>query len=214
QWQWNHTPHNHLWSVTERTGALRLYTGKLCQDLTQSYNTLTQRTMEDRSKAVVTIDGSAMKENDVAGISAFLGGYAAVALLLEEGCYYIAMFAREPESPEHFGEKDTVPNELLYQKVRVDSPIVTLGCVLDYEGDKEEASFYYKQGEAFIPIGIAHKMVFSLDHFMGCRFGLFYYAKEQLGGHVDFMNFCYEQSLRGGMFRVPSRTLASFVRNA
>ena len=40
-WQFNHNPHDDLWSVTEREGAFRLRSGKVCASLPHAYNTLT-----------------------------------------------------------------------------------------------------------------------------------------------------------------------------
>ena len=37
------------------------------------------------------------------------------------------------------------------------------------------------------------KLVYRLDYFTGCRFGLFSYATTTPGGHVDFMDFRYEK---------------------
>ena len=44
-WQWNHNPVDSLWSVRERTGYLRLKTGRLDTAFTSARNTLTQRTI-------------------------------------------------------------------------------------------------------------------------------------------------------------------------
>ena len=34
-------------------------------------------------------------------------------------------------------------------------------------------------------------MAFALDHFTGCRFGLFLYAAEETGGSAAFREFTY-----------------------
>ena len=39
-WQWNHNPKDHLWSVTEKPGVLRIYTDKVVADLCQANNIL------------------------------------------------------------------------------------------------------------------------------------------------------------------------------
>ena len=181
-WQWNHTPRNDLWSVTERKGALRLHSGKVCKNLTQSYNTLTQRTMESSSAASVTIDASAIKDGDFAGISALQGQYGAVAITREMGNYFIVMFHKEQE-------------EVIHKKLPVEKPLITLRCQVDYRDEKDEALFFYKEEGAWVPIGVPHKLIFQLDHFTGCRFGLFYYSTIEIGGAVDFMKFNYECSL-------------------
>ena len=43
------------------------------------------------------------------------------------------------------------------------------------------------------PLGgmsFVHKLYFRLDHFMGCRVGLFLYSTQKPGGSADFMNYC------------------------
>ena len=44
-WQWNHNPDNHLWSVKERKGFLRLKTGRIDTSFLLARNSLTQRTI-------------------------------------------------------------------------------------------------------------------------------------------------------------------------
>ena len=67
-WQWNHTPDDSLWSVTERPGHYRIRTGKICMDLCSAVNTLTQRMMLPACEASVTVDGSGLKDGDYAGL--------------------------------------------------------------------------------------------------------------------------------------------------
>jgi beta-xylosidase len=181
-WQWNHNPRNDLWSVTQKKGALRLHSGKICKHLTQSYNTLTQRTMEDSSSASVTIDASEIKDGDYAGITALQGRYGAVGITRDKGNYFIVMLTM-------------VQEEVIHKKLPVKLPLVTVRCRVDYRNGKDVAEFYYKEAGEWIPIGIAHKLMFQLDHFTGCRFGLFYYSTNEIGGYVDFMKFKYELDL-------------------
>ena len=42
-----------------------------------------------------------------------------------------------------------------------------------------------------MPIGPAHKLHFGLDHFVGCRFGLFLYSTKTTGGDARFSDFEY-----------------------
>ena len=36
-------------------------------------------------------------------------------------------------------------------------------------------------------------MLYTLDHFMGYRIGIFNYASKETGGYVDFKNFEYQR---------------------
>lgn len=183
QWQWNHNPKNDLWSVTERKNALRLHLGKVCDELTKGYNTLTQRTTETVSEAEITVDASNINDGDYCGISAFIGGYGAIAVTKEDDKYALVMMKKNIS-------RDS--SELVMaDKVYIDNPIVTLKCVTSYK-DEDIATFYYKKDGEWIMLGDEHKLFFRLDHFTGCRFGLFAYATKQTGGYADFMNFVYK----------------------
>ena len=191
-WQWNHNPHNELWSVSERKKALRLYSGKICKTLDKAYNTLTQRTTEPESFVTVIVDGSHMKEGDYAGITALLGCYGAVALTYRNGNYEIVMLGKEPQNNSLNSEFGKEQEEKEYERVVADGPIIRLKCKVKYKDMIDTAEFFYEQEGKWIQAGIKHKLVFKLDHFAGCRFGLFYYSLKEVGGYVDFMDFRYD----------------------
>ena len=58
---------------------------------------------------------------------------------------------------------------------------------------KDEAYLSYDAGEGWKRIGTAQKLYFRLDHFTGCRFGLFIYATQEIGGRVTFSEFVYQK---------------------
>lgn len=47
-------------------------------------------------------------------------------------------------------------------------------------------------GESFTALGKPHKLYFTLDHFTGCRAGLFLYSTKETGGHAAFADFRFE----------------------
>jgi beta-xylosidase len=54
----------------------------------------------------------------------------------------------------------------------------------------ETASFEYSlDGEYWQGIGTTVNIRWTLEHFTGYRFGLFYYATQEAGGYVDFDYF-------------------------
>jgi hypothetical protein len=59
----------------------------------------------------------------------------------------------------------------------------------------DEAKFTYLDDSGWQQIGITQKLYFDLDHFVGCRFGLFIYATEKTGGEACFSHFIYEHTL-------------------
>ncbi len=184
-WQWNHNPQDELWSVTERKGALRLHSGKISRTLTQAYNTLTQRTAEPVSSVTVLVDASGINEGDFAGITTFIGCYGAVAVTCRNGVYEAVMFAKSPDEPDA-PEKE-------HERIALDGPRVRLKCSVDYRDGKDSAEFFAEKDDSWVKIGVSHHIVFRLDHFCGCRFGLFYQSTEKTGGYADFMEFKYHK---------------------
>ena len=192
-WQWNHNPQMDLWSVVERKGALRLKSGKLCRNLLEAYNTLTQRTAEIVSCAEVTLDGSGMKKGDYAGICVLLGCYAAIGLTYDEEGYSIVKFGKSvKDGALHQMDRNTnLSSPEIHERIYVDSKEVKFKVCVDFHDGVDEATFYYEKEQKWIPIGCPHKLYFRLDLFTGCRFGLYYYSTLEMGGHVDFMKFRY-----------------------
>lgn len=188
-WQFNHVPHDEYWSVTERKGAFRLYSGKISPTIMQAYNILTQRTVGPSCAAEVTVDASGIKEGDFAGISTFIGNYGMIAITKESGKYYIEMVGKPAKNDSIYGDFDYEVPGTVYEKIEIDSPIVKLRAEADFENKKDEAYFLFKENETWKKLGIEQKMYFKMDHFTGCRFGLFLYATEEIGGTADFMDF-------------------------
>lgn len=192
-WQWNHTPDDRLWSVTERPGAYRIRSGKISPNLVLAANTLTQRMMGPACEAYVTVDASAINDGDYAGICALQGNYGLIAITREEGNYYLVMINKE-DKPEDsiWGPKggDKSPGREI-ARISYGSSRVTLKVKANFVDNIDEAEFYYKDGEDWVKLGITHKLKFRLDHFCGCRFGLFLFSTKVTGGVADFEHFVY-----------------------
>lgn len=186
-WQWNHTPDDAFWSVTEEPGHYRIRTSRICGDVCQALNTLTQRMVLPSCEAVVTLDGSGMKDGDVAGLCLLQGCYGFIALKKENGKFYLAMTSKEPDDGP-----STVPvNEPGVEKARipVETPIVRLKVYGNFDDMADESEFFYENGEKWEKLGMTHKLSYRLDHFMGCRCGLFCYSTKNAGGTADFSKF-------------------------
>src|SRR5690606_40318070 len=76
-------PADHLWSVSERKGYLRLKTGRIDEDFLQARNTLTQRTIGPTCVGTTAIDVSKMKDGDFAGLSLLQKNYGLVGERME-----------------------------------------------------------------------------------------------------------------------------------
>jgi beta-xylosidase len=177
-WQWNHNPDNSLWSVRERKGYLRLITGKVVDELEEARNTLTQRTIGPECTGITSIDVSNMKDGDIAGLTAFQSKYGQVGVKYENGEKFVVMISAETgESVE-------------LERVPLEQDEVHLKIECDYRNRADIAYFYYSlDGKNWTEIGEPLNMQYTLEHFMGCRFGLYNYTKQTPGGFVDFDYF-------------------------
>ena len=196
-WQWNHNPDSNHWNIvkTKNGHALRLINGKLSRNVCEAVNTLTQRMKYPTCAASVKIDASGIKDGDYAGICALQGCYGFIAVTREQEKFYLVMMARKADSTDLKPDHDGTEYGEEYARIHLNSPNVTLKVCVDFTNMRDEAMFYYKEEniEQWKQLGITHKLFFRLDHFTGCRFGLFSYATKQLGGIVDFSEFIYEE---------------------
>lgn len=191
-WQWNHTPHDELWSVTEAPGVYRIRTGQLSPNLTFAVNTLTQRSMGPAYTARITLDGSGLNDGDYAGLCFLIGTYGLIALTKEAGQYYLVMQSRESEDSSIFGNLIDQEPATEHARIPVQGAVVTLQGSANFVENQDECRFAYLDGTEWRSLGVAHKMVYKLDHFMGCRIGLFLYSTQEIGGRADFSKFEYE----------------------
>jgi len=197
RWQWNHTPDNERWHL-ENEGALVLKSGKICRNITQARNVLTQRAFYPRCSASVLVDGSKMRDGDYTGIAAFQSMYGLVALVREGNDFSVRMLHREvlDESMMKLPSDDACGTETARMDLQGDlpmklpGPVVRLRMDLDFTEMKDTVEFFADIG-GWQRIGEPHKLYFKLDHFCGCRIALFLYSTQQSGGDVRFTDFRY-----------------------
>ena len=77
--------------------------------------------------------------------------------------------------------------------------LLLLSTVLeaDFSSGKDVCAFCYKEeshGRRWQKIGPTHQLIFGLDHFCGCRFGLVVYSTKEAGGIAGFREFIYRES--------------------
>ncbi len=203
-WQFNHEPDLQLVRQDTERGVLWIETGKICQSLLQAPNVLTQRMLFPCCAGEVTVDASALRVGDYAGICALQGCYSMAAVTRREDGFYVVMKGRPAadDSLQAVSEDNIEGTER--EAVRINQSTVRLRLEADFAQMKDEARFFYDDGacEAYSggvwrQIGIAQKLHFQLDHFTGCRFGLFVYATEATGGRAGFAKFRYDTVLKG-----------------
>lgn len=177
-WQWNHNPDNRFWSIGERTGHLRLITGRVDNNVLRARNTLTQRTFGPVSCATTKIDVACMKDGDYAGLIALQRKYGSICIKMEGDNKSVAMFSAQSDQVE---EIESIP---------LSKSTVHLRIECDFRNRTDKAYFYYSlDGKTWKKIGTVLQMSYTLPHFMGYRFGLFNFATKEAGGFVDF-DYC------------------------
>lgn len=182
-WQWNHIPDPKNWSLSERPGWLRLKTGRVDQTLQFARNTITQRTCGPTSTAETALDFSSLAEGDVAGLTVFQRKYGFVGVVKRDGKFFVVQ--SEAQLADNLNSDSVKENVLIPLDGQVS--VVYLKASCDFTNQKDEASFFWSvDGQTWQAIGPKLKMIYSLPHFMGYRFGLFHYATESSGGIADF----------------------------
>jgi arabinoxylan arabinofuranohydrolase len=90
----------------------------------------------------------------------------------------------------HFpkGEKETE------EKGRTSPSADLIWLRVDCDFTADRARFFYSlDGERWLPIGAEFRMIYNLAHFMGNRFAIYYYATQEVGGHIDIDFFHYNK---------------------
>ena len=188
-WQFNHEPDDALWEIKEQS--FRIRTDKLCENLLQAKNTLTQRLLFPKCRIEVTLDIRNLNDGDVAGLCALQSCYGMIAVEKEKDKAFLVMGARETEdeSMEPMAEDNGLCTE--YERILLESPSVRLFLEADFLQMRDMSVFGYVQDGKSIQIGKEHKLYFKLDHFCGCRTGLFMFSTKQTGGTAIFSDFEY-----------------------
>ena len=97
RWQFNHDPDPRYYHLDALQGTYTITTREVCTELTQAVNTLTQRMSYPSCAAEVTVDASALKEGDVAGLCALQSCYAAVGITKHHGKYEVLMLDKKED---------------------------------------------------------------------------------------------------------------------
>jgi hypothetical protein len=101
------------------------------------------------------------------------------------------MLAKVAENEGFFARPGDKEPGTEFARIPIDSCRVTLKVSIDFTDGLDEANFYYQDKGEWQRLGITHKLYFKMDHFTGCRFGLFNYATKEIGGAADFSDFIY-----------------------
>ena len=187
-WQFNHEPDLDL--VGTDAGKLWIKTGKVSENIFHGSNTLTQRMIFPTDSAEVTIDGSMMNDGDHAGLSAFQGDYLMVGLCREDGKLYAEISAYTNDTGDIWKLGEGPAKTIHKIPLSTDTLRVRIKAVFNDEtGDRDAAIAGIYEGEKYIEFPEEHNLRFRLDHFTGCRFGLYMFSKKVSGGMAFFSKY-------------------------
>jgi len=193
-WQWNHNPVDKAWSLTERTGHLRLHTARVVDNLYLAPNTLTQRMEGPQCSAKVKVDVSHLKVGDCAGFAAF-NGHSGVLTVERQGRGVALTMTEQVVDLDGRDKRVEKVDVKEVERVALQQQQLWLRIDADFRPGTDIATFYYSvDGEQWAQIGQPYKMRFDYRRlFMGTKFALFCYATKRLGGYADFDCFEYKK---------------------
>jgi beta-xylosidase len=187
-WQWNHAPVDGKWSLTEKSGALRLHTLPAEQFLT-ARNSLTQRVIGPESSATVELTCDGLQTGDIAGLG-----------LLNIPCAWIGVARTKDGSVLRW--YDQASNRTIDQPLKVNR--VSLRATGDYENNVAHLS-YSLDGQTFMPVGEGIQLPFQLKTFQGVRYALFAFnSASHEGGFADFSSFRVDEPLADRSKNLPA----------
>ncbi len=187
-WQWNHNPVPSLWSLTARPGWMRLTTDRLDKDLLTARNTLTQRCWGPTCRGVTKVDTTDMKPGDWAGLALFQKEYGMIGIGKHPDGRLFVEVKGTGVRPGQGGRVDLKreTKEVYLKAVGDFARPARENFVGNPPGNDEGRFFYSEDGVAWFPLGRSFKMRYTIPHFTGYRFALFYYSTETAGGFADF----------------------------
>lgn len=187
--QFNHEPKMSLIKQNQETGTFAVTTDKLCKELTQANNSLTQRMLYPGCACQVVVEGKELKEGDYAGLCALQGKYAFVGLTRKAGDLKLVVIKKTEEGMlEEVIEKELSTTSV---RLRIDA---------DFTQEKDEIVFCFKNrilrpdgavwdDFKWQTVGGVHKASFGLDHFTGLRAAMVVYSTKVTGGTAIFSDF-------------------------
>ena len=173
QWQWNYEPRKEMYSLSERSGWLRLKAFKPLQPgvFLKAGNTLTQRSFRSPNNEVtIKIDISHTTDGLHAGLVHFASQSASLGIVNRQGQNYI----------------EFTKNNKHQQGIAIPSSTLWLKSVWGLDG---KSTFYYSfDNEDFIEFG---QYLLSWGFYRGDRIGIYCYNDVSESGYVDVDYFQY-----------------------
>lgn len=175
QWQWNHSPRDSHWSLSERPGWLRLKAGVPINDggFWNAANTISQRLMGKHGGTVTAkVDISGVRPGQQAGLCHHSGQYVLLGVAVADDGRRHLVFNREG----NVTQGPLTAADVLYLRTDMHGSTATFSYSMD---GKHWQSF----GEQF-PI--------KFGRWRGDRIGFYCWNDKQEAGHIDIDWFAYD----------------------
>ncbi|EDY84333.1 Cellulase (glycosyl hydrolase family 5), putative [Verrucomicrobiia bacterium DG1235] len=184
QWQWNHNPDDSKWSLTERSGFLRLRPLQ-ADGFWTAKNTLTQKGQGPQSHGIVKLDLSGLAVGDRAGIGTLgkVNGNIFVTVDSEGNKLLRSSMDHRGVGTHEGAVPIVVEGDEIYLRVDLDFERELGMCSYSYDG-----AFWTRFGGIFT-LGFD----ITLATFQGQKFALFCYNTgfESSSGYVDVDSFTF-----------------------
>ncbi|GHT63488.1 hypothetical protein FACS189451_10300 [Bacteroidia bacterium] len=211
QWGWNHLPDDSKWSLTENPGKLRLHSLP-AENFWYAKNTLTQKAIGPDSYASVSIDASALKEGDIAGLALLTSPYAWLGIEKTGKDYLLTMYKQAVQSRRPGTAEKAEDNKYT---VKLSSPYIRLKVHTDFVADVARFSYNTGDGGMYYPIGETVPLHFTMTTFQGIRYALFHFNTQGInGGYADFDDFTVEETYPHGFRSIPYAKTVLFKNKA
>lgn len=185
--EWNHIPK--LSCVRRDSEGLHIQTDRVVSDVTHAINTLTRRLRDPYDTVRIKVDASMLKVGDYAGIVALQSCYRWIAICRKKDGYALEIGCREVETESYVPMEPAQKPAVIKTSIPFDNTTVTLQMDVNFDHQVDEVQFYYQDGNGeFTPLGDKMKLYFKLDHFTGCRAGLFVLSTKESGGKAVFQS--------------------------
>ena len=149
-WHFVRNPKNELWSLEERKGFLRMYTGDYDLNDLRAYNTLVRREKDHAYTATTKLEFNPSKNGEQAGLTCYYGIYNYIKLfMVHDNGWKIRLVENRAGSQTCIGESPNINQSVVYLKVDV--------C-------KQERRFYYSfDNKQWVLVGVVEDARFLSD---------------------------------------------------
>lgn len=125
QWEWNHNPDDSHWSLSERSGYLRLH-ALPADDLLHARNTLTQMMQDPTFDLTARLDIAGMANGEHAGLAMFSNRPSGIEIVKTDGKRQWMFFASGKETPG-----SPLKTNRIQLRVHIDRQVATYSYSVD-----------------------------------------------------------------------------------